>query len=213
MNTTQVTSTGVAVTLAVLLALGLLFYGPHLFDFFTMRHGAATAMQTATTTDTAAQADTAIAAPNQTNPSNQAPAMDTSTNANAAAAHAALSKGEPLPIALPNPIPTELAGQDVVVGTGATAAAGHSVTVQYVGQLTNGSVFDASAKHGTTGFTFNLGGGQVIKGWDVGVAGMKVGGVRRLIIPASMGYGSQAMGSTIPANSTLVFDVELLGVK
>lgn len=101
---------------------------------------------------------------------------------------------------------------DEVVGTGATAEAGDTVTVNYVGSFTNGSVFDASANHGTTGFTFPLGAGQVIKGWDEGVAGMKVGGKRKLIVPASLGYGPQDYGP-IPGNSTLVFEVELLNVK
>lgn len=100
---------------------------------------------------------------------------------------------------------------DEVVGTGATAVAGDSVTVDYVGSLTNGKVFDASKSHGTTGFTFALGAGQVIKGWDVGVVGMKVGGKRKLTIPADMAYGNQDVGGgLIPANSTLIFEVELL---
>jgi peptidylprolyl isomerase len=108
---------------------------------------------------------------------------------------------------------TQLMSKDEVIGTGAVAAAGDSVTVNYVGALTNGTVFDASANHGTTGFTFTLGAGQVIKGWDEGVAGMKVGGKRMLIIPASLAYGDQAVGGVIPANSTLVFEVDLLNVQ
>lgn len=117
---------------------------------------------------------------------------------------------------MPTDIPTnvtELMMKDEVVGTGAVAAAGDSVTVNYVGSLTNGTVFDASANHGTTGFTFNLGAGQVIKGWDQGVAGMKEGGKRLLVIPASLAYGDQAVGGVIPANSTLIFQVELLKVE
>lgn len=114
-------------------------------------------------------------------------------------------------------MPTENTDQlqtlDEVVGTGALAAAGDTVTVQYVGSLTNGTVFDASANHGTSGFTFNLGAGQVIKGWDMGVAGMKEGGKRKLVIPAALAYGSQAVGNVIPANSTLVFEVELVKVQ
>lgn len=102
---------------------------------------------------------------------------------------------------------------DDVLGTGATATAGDSVTVNYVGSLTNGTVFDASANHGTTGFTFVLGAGQVIKGWDEGIVGMKEGGKRTLVIPAALAYGDQAIGNIIPANSTLVFQVELLKVK
>lgn len=109
---------------------------------------------------------------------------------------------------------TELKMIDEVVGTGAVATVGDSVTVNYVGALTNGTVFDASAKHGSTGFTFNLGAGQVIKGWDVGVAGMKEGGKRKLLIPADMAYGSQEVGGgLIPANSALIFEVELLKVQ
>src|SRR3989344_99748 len=109
---------------------------------------------------------------------------------------------------------TELQMTDEIVGTGATAEAGDSVTVNYVGSLTNGTVFDASANRGSEGFTFTLGVGQVIKGWDLGVAGMKEGGKRKLVIPASLAYGDQAVGGgIIPANSTLVFDVELLKVQ
>ncbi|MFZ3043793.1 MAG: FKBP-type peptidyl-prolyl cis-trans isomerase [Minisyncoccia bacterium] len=117
----------------------------------------------------------------------------------------------------PTTMPTENVDQlqitDEVVGTGTVAAAGDSVTVNYVGSLTNGTVFDASANHGTAGFTFNLGAGQVIQGWDQGIVGMKEGGKRKLVIPASLAYGSQAIGNVIPANSTLVFEVELLKVQ
>ncbi len=109
----------------------------------------------------------------------------------------------------------ELMMKDDVVGTGATASSGDSVTVNYVGALTNGTVFDASANHKETlnGFTFNLGAGQVIKGWDQGIVGMKEGGKRTLVIPASLAYGPQAVGDIIPANSDLVFQVELLKVQ
>jgi len=110
---------------------------------------------------------------------------------------------------------TQLMTQDETVGTGATAATGDTVTVNYVGSLTNGTVFDASANHLETanGFTFTLGAGQVIRGWDEGIVGMKVGGKRKLVIPASLAYGNQAVGNIIPANSTLVFEVELLKVQ
>ena len=114
---------------------------------------------------------------------------------------------------MPTDTVTQLQVTDEVVGTGAAAAAGDVVTVNYVGSLTNGIVFDASANHGSTGFTFPLGAGQVIKGWDQGIVGMKVGGKRKLVIPASLAYGNQAIGNVIPANSTLVFEVELLSVK
>ena len=108
---------------------------------------------------------------------------------------------------------SQLQVTDEVIGTGATAEPGDSVTVNYVGSLTNGTVFDASANHGSAGFTFTLGAGQVIKGWDEGIVGMKVGGKRKLVIPPALAYGSQAVGSVIPANSTLVFEVELLKVQ
>lgn len=105
---------------------------------------------------------------------------------------------------------TELKIEDEVVGTGAEAKAGDTVTVHYVGTLLDGTVFDASKPRGNQGFTFSLGAGQVIKGWDVGVAGMKVGGKRKLTIPSDMAYGNQAVGGVIPANSPLIFEVELL---
>ena len=108
---------------------------------------------------------------------------------------------------------TELMVNDEVVGSGAVAEAGDTITVNYVGALTNGQVFDASANHGTEGFTFSLGAGQVIRGWDQGIVGMKEGGRRVLVIPASLAYGDRAIGDVIPANSTLVFQVELLKVQ
>lgn len=101
---------------------------------------------------------------------------------------------------------------DLVVGEGKEATAGQNVNVHYVGTLTNGTVFDASRNHGSSGFSFPLGAGRVIKGWDVGVAGMKVGGKRRLEIPAEHGYGARGAGGVIPPNAHLVFEVELLGV-
>ena len=100
--------------------------------------------------------------------------------------------------------------EDLVVGTGATAAAGDTVSVHYVGTLTNGTKFDSSYDRGQT-FAFQIGAGRVIAGWDQGVPGMKVGGKRRLTIPPSLAYGNQAVGS-IPPNSTLVFDVELVSI-
>lgn len=105
--------------------------------------------------------------------------------------------------------------QDSVVGQGATAKAGQTVTVNYTGMFTNGQKFDSSVDPAfghVQPFSFKLGAGQVIQGWDEGVAGMKVGGKRQLIIPAELGYGSQGSGP-IPGNSTLVFEVELLGVN
>jgi FKBP-type peptidyl-prolyl cis-trans isomerase len=100
---------------------------------------------------------------------------------------------------------------DIVVGNGATAIPGSTVKVHYSGFLTNGTKFDSSRDRGEP-FSFPLGAGQVIKGWDEGVAGMKVGGQRQLRIPPQLGYGEQGAGGSIPPNATLVFDVELLGV-
>jgi FKBP-type peptidyl-prolyl cis-trans isomerase len=101
--------------------------------------------------------------------------------------------------------------QDLTVGTGAEAKSGDTITVNYLGTLTNGTKFDSSYDRNQP-FTTQIGVGQVIKGWDEGMVGMKVGGKRKLTIPASLGYGSQDMG-TIPPNSTLIFEVELLNVK
>ena len=101
--------------------------------------------------------------------------------------------------------------QDTTLGTGATAEAGDTVTVNYTGMFTNGQVFDSSIPRGQP-FTFKLGAGQVIEGWDQGVAGMKEGGKRHLIIPPQLGYGPNDYGP-IPGNSTLIFDVELLKVS
>lgn len=102
--------------------------------------------------------------------------------------------------------------EDIVVGTGAEAKAGNKVTVNYTGTLTNGTKFDSSLNPGRTPFEFILGAGEVIKGWDLGVSGMKVGGKRKLTISPELGYGANGNGP-IPANSTLLFDIELLGVK
>ncbi len=106
--------------------------------------------------------------------------------------------------------------EDTTVGEGAEAQAGQNVSVHYTGWLRNddgsvGSKFDSSKDRGQP-FGFSLGAGQVIRGWDEGVQGMKVGGARRLTIPASLGYGARGAGGVIPPNATLIFDVELLGV-
>ena len=105
--------------------------------------------------------------------------------------------------------------EDTVTGTGATAQAGQSVTVHYTGWLYNngvkGAKFDSS-KDRNDPFEFDLGAGMVIKGWDEGVQGMKVGGTRVLTIPPQLGYGARGAGGVIPPNATLVFEVELLGV-
>jgi len=102
--------------------------------------------------------------------------------------------------------------EDLKVGTGAEAAAGQHVSVHYTGWLTDGSKFDSSKDRGDP-FEFPLGAGHVIRGWDEGVQGMKVGGSRKLTIPADLGYGSRGAGGVIPPNATLVFEVELLATE
>lgn len=112
--------------------------------------------------------------------------------------------------------PGGLKYQDTVVGTGAEAKAGQQVQVHYTGYLDDGgkkgTKFDSSVDRGQP-FAFQLGAGMVIQGWDQGFQGMKVGGKRTLIIPPEMGYGARGAGGVIPPNATLIFDVELLGVK
>ncbi|MEE8207986.1 MAG: FKBP-type peptidyl-prolyl cis-trans isomerase [Nitrosomonadaceae bacterium] len=114
---------------------------------------------------------------------------------------------------------TELMQTDVKIGTGEEATGGHVVKVHYTGWLYDatapqkkGAKFDSSVDRGTP-FTFPLGSGRVIKGWDQGVVGMKIGGQRTLIIPAHLAYGSRGAGDSIPPNAVLVFDVELLGLQ
>jgi peptidylprolyl isomerase len=110
--------------------------------------------------------------------------------------------------------PKKLVTKDLITGTGATAKAGDEITVNYVGELySNGKIFDSSWSRKMTFGPFQLGAGAVIKGWDQGLVGMKVGGRRELIIPPSLGYGAAGSGSTIPKNATLIFDVDLLGVS
>lgn len=166
----NVTATGVAVALAIIVAFGLLVFGPGMYNPF----------------NTPAE-DTTMLPITMTEDQTQNPP-------------------------LPEELPTELAVSDTVVGTGAEAQQGSTVSVLYTGMLPDGTVFDASSRHGNQPFSFTLGGGQVIQGWDQGLTGMKEGGKRRLIIPPSMGYGSQDLG-VIPPNSTLIFDVELLEVR
>jgi peptidylprolyl isomerase/FKBP-type peptidyl-prolyl cis-trans isomerase FkpA len=107
---------------------------------------------------------------------------------------------------------SDLQIEDIKQGDGAAATAGQKVTVHYVGTLTNGSKFDSSRDR-NKGFSFQLGAGQVIKGWDRGVDGMKVGGVRKLTIPPDLAYGDRGFPPVIPPGSTLVFEVELLAVN
>lgn len=106
----------------------------------------------------------------------------------------------------------KLVVKDLKVGTGPEAAPGSTVVVQYTGWLVDGTKFDSSRDRGQP-FSFPLGGGQVIKGWDEGVKGMKAGGKRVLVIPADLGYGAQGAGGVIPPNATLVFVVELVRVQ
>jgi FKBP-type peptidyl-prolyl cis-trans isomerase len=101
---------------------------------------------------------------------------------------------------------------DQTLGTGELAVAGKTTTVHYTGWLENGTKFDSSVDRGQP-FSFPLGAGRVIKGWDEGVQGMKVGGKRKLTIPSDLGYGARGAGGVIPPNATLIFDVELLGVR
>ena len=165
----NVTATGIAVALAVLVAFGLLVFGPGMFG----------------------------------------PAIDTTNQDMLLSTDMTAPENQGAP--LPENLPTELTAADATVGTGTEAAAGDTVSVRYTGMLPDGTVFDASVRHGNEPFTFTLGGGQVIRGWDEGVVGMKEGGTRRLIIPPQYGYGNQDLG-VIPPNSTLIFDVELLSV-
>jgi FKBP-type peptidyl-prolyl cis-trans isomerase FkpA len=126
--------------------------------------------------------------------------------------------GPDAPPVLPESQVTTLEVTDIVQGTGAEATAGDRVTVHYTGWLyeqdkpeSKGTEFDSSRKGGKP-FTFELGAGNVIAGWDQGVAGMRVGGQRRLTIPAALGYGNRGAGGVIPPGATLLFDVELLEV-
>lgn len=156
----KVTGTGAAIALAVVVALGFLFFGQAILTPSTLV---------------------------------STPAMNNESTSAA------------------QPLPTELTVTDSEAGTGATAEAGDTVTVDYIGQLPDGTIFDASQNRGQP-FTFQLGTGMVIRGWDEGLVGMKEGGVRTLVIPPNMGYGAQANGP-IPANSTLIFQVKLISVQ
>lgn len=108
--------------------------------------------------------------------------------------------------------PSGLKYKDIVVGTGDSPTNGQMVTVHYTGTLTDGSKFDSSRDRGQP-FSFPIGAGRVIKGWDEGVATMKIGGRRELVIPPDLGYGARGAGGVIPPNATLVFDVELLSAQ
>jgi len=113
--------------------------------------------------------------------------------------------------AIPTPTPNSVLTQDAKVGTGAVVENGQEVTVEYVGKLQDGTIFDQSSAHGGT-FKFVLGAGQVISGWEQGLKGMKIGGERILIIPPALAYGSRQVGP-IPPNSTLIFDIKLVSAN
>ena len=164
---------------------------------------------------TAAPASPAVVAPLELDPNDPNPSLFTmavsgsSSAASSEIAQAASLGGE---ISAPKERVTAsgLRITDLEEGTGAEAVAGQTVSVNYRGSLTNGKEFDSS--YGRGPFSFRLGGGQVIQGWDEGVAGMKVGGKRRLVIPPELGYGARGAGGVIPPDATLLFDVELLKV-
>jgi len=108
---------------------------------------------------------------------------------------------------------TGLEIKEIIIGEGVEANDYNKVIVNYTGSLEDGSIFDSSLNPGREPFNFTLGVGSVIKGWDLGVKGMKVGGKRKLIIPADLGYGENGAGSAIPPGATLIFEVELLKVE
>lgn len=152
------------------------------------------------------QASTAMELdPDETNPTLFAMAPD-SNQADASAL------GGPMRAEKPEITASGLRITDLVEGTGAEATSGQTVVVHYRGTLEDGRQFDASYDRGTP-FSFPLGAGRVIKGWDEGVQGMKVGGKRKLVIPPDLGYGTRGAGGVIPPNATLIFEVELLEVK
>ena len=152
--------------------------------------------------------------PNDPNPTLFAMASNTSpadaVKADATQANAS-ALGDPLEAETSQLTPSGLRITDIKIGDGPEATAGQTVSVNYRGTLENGKEFDSSYERGP--FSFPLGAGRVIKGWDEGVAGMKVGGKRKLVIPPELGYGSRGAGGVIPGNATLIFEVELLGIK
>jgi peptidylprolyl isomerase len=134
------------------------------------------------------------------------------TNPQADCCAGAENKEEARPKAETKTMPNGLKVTDEVVGAGATPKKGDNVTVNYTGTLTSGTKFDSSFDHGKP-FSFKIGVGQVIRGWDEGVMTMQVGGKRKLEIPPDLAYGNRGVGGVIPPNSTLIFEVELLDVK
>ncbi|KND47299.1 MAG: FK506-binding protein 2 [Parcubacteria bacterium C7867-004] len=179
----NVTGNGVAIALAVALAGAFLFFGS---SFLTLPFGSQDAAVEVATEE--ASSTGALVLP---------------VNQNAMDPQEQMAQGE---------LPTVLTASDTVIGTGAEAKTGDTVIVTYIGALPDGTVFDASKNHGDGTFSFTLGEGRVIQGWDKGVVGMKVGGTRQLVIPPDMGYGAGGQGP-IPPNATLLFEIELVGIK
>jgi FKBP-type peptidyl-prolyl cis-trans isomerase FkpA len=140
------------------------------------------------------------------------PETTTDTASGAAPAMTEESPAAPAPAADEVSLPGGLKVQDIVVGTGEEAKDGMPVSVDYTGWLTDGTKFDSSLDRGQP-YRFTLGRGAVIKGWDQGVKGMRVGGKRRLTIPPNLAYGEKGFSSLIPPNATLVFEVQLVGVN